>query len=129
MRPTFRSLTAIAVILAFCTLTALPAFAAITLNGTAPVSAAGIVVIQPNKLLTTHGVLKFKFSAPTAGAYTMGFCIGTTPNTCGQAASYVVQVPGGEERLAVVDAATFADKALVVVQPTNKALPFSVTIE
>ena len=106
-----------------------PAFAAITLNGTVPVGRAGLVLIQENKQPKTSGVLKFKFSAPQAGAYAFNFCIGPASNPCGLPSSYVVVVPGGEERLAVVDASVFTDKVLTVGQGTNQPLPFSVTIE
>jgi len=105
------------------------AFAAITLTGTVPTTRAGIVIIQANKQPKVSGVLKFKFSAPTAGAYSLNFCIGPAANPCGTRNSYVVVVPGGEERLAVVDASFFAGNVLIVSQGTSSPLPFAVTIE
>lgn len=52
-----------------------------------------------NKQPKSSGVLKFKFSAPTAGAYAFNFCIGPAANPCGLPTSYVVVVLGSEERL------------------------------
>lgn len=104
-------------------------FAAITLNGTIPVGKTPVVVIQPNRQRGATGILKFKFSAPSPGAYSLSFCIGPMANPCGMPSSYVVVVPGGQERLAVVDASFFATNVLVVGQGTKKALPFAVTIE
>ena len=124
-----RSLIAGIVVLTLVSLIAQPAFAAITLNGTVPVGPAGLVLIHANKQPKSSGVVKFKFSAPTAGAYAFNFCIGPATNPCGLPTSYVVVVPGGEERLAVVDASFFTDNVLIVSQGTNKPLPFSVTIE
>jgi hypothetical protein len=117
------------VCLILVSLIAQAAFAAITLNGTVPVGQAGLVVIQANKQPKSSGVLKFKFSAPTAGAYALNFCIGPASNPCGSQTSYVVVVPGGEALLAVVDASVFSDNVLTVGQGTNNPLPFSVTIE
>jgi hypothetical protein len=105
------------------------AFAYITLNGIVPVSRAGVVILQANGQSGATGTLKFKFSAPTPGAYSMDFCIGPTENTCGLPTSYVVVVPGGQERLAVVNAGVFTNNVLVVAQGTTRPLPFSVTIE
>jgi hypothetical protein len=124
-----KSLTAGTVCLLLVSLMAQAAFAAITLNGTVPTGRAGLVVIQANKQPKTSGVLKFKFSAPNAGAYAFNFCIGPASNPCGLPTSYVVVVPGGEERLAVVDASVFTNNVLTVSQGTNTPLPFSVTIE
>lgn len=124
-----KSLTAGTASLILVSLMAQSAFAAITLNGTVPVGRAGLVLIQANKQPKTSGVLKFKFSAPNAGAYAFNFCIGPAPNPCGLPTSYVVVVHGGEEKLAVVDASVFTNNVLVVAQGTNNPLPFSVTIE
>jgi hypothetical protein len=101
----------------------------ITLNGTIPSSSTPLVIIQPNGEKGPGGILKFKFSAPEAGAYTMNFCIGPPSNPCGTASDYVVTVPGGEERLAIVEAGIFRTSVLVVSQGTSVALPFSVTVE
>ena len=101
----------------------------ITLNGTIPSSKTPLVIIQANGESGPGGILKFKFSAPQAGAYTMNFCIGPESNPCGTSSDYVVTVPGGQERLAVVEAGVFQKSVLVVSQGTAGALPFSVTIE
>src|SRR5271155_841857 len=102
----------------------------ITLNGTIPgSSSAGVVIIEANGESGCGGILKFKFSAPQAGAYTMGFCIGPASDPCGEASDYVVIVPAGQERLAVVQAGVFKKNVLVVTQPTTDDLPFAVTIE
>ncbi len=106
-----------------------PAFAEISLKGDVPVGQQGLVIIQANNQKTASGVLKFKFSAPTAGAYAFNFCIGPATNPCGLSTSYVVVVHGGEERLAVVDASFFQDNVLTVSQGTTNPLPFSITIE
>jgi hypothetical protein len=124
-----KSLIAGVAALTLVSLIAQPTFAAITLSGTVPVGRAGLVLIQANRQLKSSGVLKFKFSAPTAGAYAFNFCIGPAANPCGLPTSYVVVVRGGEERLAVVDASVFVDNVLTVGQGTNNPLPFSVTIE
>lgn len=59
----------------------------------------------------------------------MNFCIGPASNPCGASSDYVVTVPGGQERLAVVEAGVFKKSVLVVTQGTASDLPFSVTIE
>jgi hypothetical protein len=103
----------------------------ITLNGTIPgtTPATPVVIIQANGELGTSGPLKFKFSAPEVGAYALNFCIGPASNPCGLSTSYVVTVPGGQERLAVVESNVFRTNVLVVTQGTSTNLPFSVTIE
>ena len=105
------------------------AFAAITVTGTIPTGGRPVVVIPANGQTGTAGVLKFQFSAPTAGAYTMNFCIGPAANPCGMRDSFVVSVPGGQQRLAVVNASVFVDRVLAVSQGTSSALPYSVTVE
>jgi len=109
------------------------AFGYITLNGMVPVGRAGLVILQAHKLdASPSDTLKFKFSAPAfnAGvAYTLNFCIGPASNPCGLPTSYVVTVPGGEERLAAVPASVFKDNVLIVGQGTNRPVPFAVTIE
>lgn len=129
MKNAIRLFVAAIAVLSLVTLSIQDAFASITLNGTVPTGQAGLVVIQANKQPKSSGVLKFKFSAPTAGAYAFNFCIGPASNPCGLPTSYVVVVPGGEERLAVVDASFFINKVLTVSQGTNNPLPFAVTIE
>ena len=123
--------TLIANLVALCLLAAQAgvAFASITLDGTVPTGRNGLVIIQQNNQSATTGIIKFKFSAPTAGSYTMNFCIGPAANPCGSATSYVVSVPGGQDRLAVVDASAFGSNVLTVGQGTNNPLPFSVTME
>lgn len=101
----------------------------ITLNGTIPPGTTPVVVLEVNKESGPGGILKFKFSAPAPGAYTLSFCIGPAVNPCGLPTSYVVVVPGGEERLAVVEAGVFKNNVLVVGQGTTDPLPFAVTIE
>ena len=103
----------------------------ITLNGTIPPTKppTPVVIIQANGESGPGGPLKFLFSAPMAGAYTLSFCIGPAENPCGLPTSYVVVVPGGQERLAVVDAGIFKNNVLVVGQGTTETVPFSVTID
>ena len=103
----------------------------ITLTGTIPTGGKPVVILEPNPALGSACPcpLKFKFSAPLAGAYELGFCIGPTANPCGLPSSFVVSVPGGQERLALVDASIFKNNVLVVGQGTNEAIPFAVTIE
>jgi hypothetical protein len=101
----------------------------ITLNGTIPASSSPLVIIEANGEGGPGGILKFKFSAPQAGAYTMNFCIGPASNPCGTSTDYVVTVPGGQERLAVIEAGVFRKSILVVSQGTSSDLPFAVTIE
>lgn len=101
----------------------------ITLNGTIPPGGAPVVILEANRESATAGAVKFKFSAPQAGAYSLNFCIGSPDNPCGTSSSYVVQVPGGQERLALVEAGIFRKNVLVVTQGTSEELPFSVTIE
>ena len=50
-------------------------------------------------------------------------------NPCGEDSDYVVSVPGGQERLAVVEAGVFKKSVLVVTQGAAEALPFAVTVE
>ena len=103
----------------------------ITLNGTIPAATPPkpVVILEANAESGPGGPLKFKFSAPEPGAYTLNFCIGPAANPCGLPTSYVVVVPGGQERLAVVDAGIFKKNVLVVSQGTNAPIPFAVTIE
>src|SRR5277367_2273813 len=96
----------------------------ITLNGTIPSGSTPMVVIEANGESGPGGILKFKFSAPKAGAYGMNFCIGPASNPCGTASDYVVTVPGGQERLAVIEAGVFRNSVLVVSQGTSESLPF-----
>ena len=129
MKTAMRSLLKTAVAFALSAAMAQPAFAYITLNGTIPGGRATVVIIQANNQTGATGTLKFKFSAPTPGSYALSFCIGPAANPCGLATSYVVVVPGGQERLAVVDASIFKNNVLVVGQGTTQPLPFAVTME
>jgi len=104
----------------------------ITLNGMVPVGKAGLVILQANKASGATCTLKFKFSAPAFNAgvkYALNFCIGPATNPCGLPSSFVVVVPEGEERLAVVPASIFTDNVLVVGQGTKVPVPYAVTIE
>jgi hypothetical protein len=87
------------------------------------------LLVVAHKQSGATDTLKFKFSAPTPGAYALSFCIGPATNPCGTTTSYVVSVPGGEERLAVIPAAALMDRVLRVSQGTNQPLPFAVTME
>jgi hypothetical protein len=133
METRIKALVSIMVAFALSTLCVSEARAYITLNGIVPVGRAGIVILQPHKLSgTTSDTLKFKFSAPSFNAglpYALSFCIGPATNPCASPTSYVVQVPGGEERLAVVPSSVFANNELVVSQGTTRPVPYSVTIE
>ena len=106
-----------------------PAYATITLNGTIPSSSRPLVIIQQNNQTGATGVIKFKFSAPKEGLYSMNFCIGPASNPCGLETDYVVTVPGGQSALAIVDAKIFGENVLVVSQGTSEALPFTVEID
>jgi len=101
----------------------------ITLNGTIPPGRTPVVIIQANGEKGPRGILKFKFSAPQAGAYELGFCIGPASNPCGTSSDYVVSVQGGQERLAIIEAGVFRNSVLVVTQGTSTDQPFSVTVE
>ena len=101
----------------------------ITLNGTIPPGETPVVIIEANGEHGPGGILKFKFSAPQAGAYALNFCIGPASNPCGTSSDYVVNVPGGQERLAIVEGGVFRNSVLVVTQGTSDTLPFSVTVE
>jgi len=133
MKSRIKASIAVTVALALATLCVPEAHAYITLNGIVPVGRAGIVILQAHKLAaTTSDTLKFKFTAPSfnAGvAYALSFCIGPATNPCGLPTSYVVQVPGGEERLAVVPSSVFANNVLIVSQGTTRPVPYSVTME
>ena len=128
-RPTVKTIVAAVGAIVFSTLSVQAVFAAIVLKGTIPTGGVPVVIIQPHKQAGVTGVVKFKFSAPTAGAYTLGFCIGPAANPCGMATSYVVQVHGGKEQLAVVPASMFDSNVLAVSQGTSSALPFVVEME
>lgn len=127
-----KTFSIIAVGLVLLAILAQEAFAAITLSGMVPVSKAGIVILQANKMSATTDTLKFKFSAPAfnAGvAYSLDFCIGPASNPCGSPTSYLVVVPDGQEQLAVVPASIFTGNVLTVSQGTKVPVPFAVTIE
>jgi hypothetical protein len=108
----------------------------ITLTGTIPATTppTPVVILEANPNAGTGCPLKFKFSAPLPAtpppvAYALSFCIGPAANPCGLPTSFVVVVPGGQERLAVVDPAVFKTNILVVGQGTKVPVPFSVTFE
>jgi hypothetical protein len=128
MKLVMNRLLVIVVALAFSTVVVEEASSSLTLEGTIPTGGETVVILQAHNQSGATGTLKFKFSAPTPGAYTMGFCIGPATNTCG-AASYIVVVPGGEERLAVIPMAALTNSVLAVAQGTNMPLPFAVMME
>lgn len=109
-----------------------PALASVTLNGTLPPGTAPVVVLQANNQSGATDSIKFKFSAPAVNAgvaYALSYCIGPASNPCASPTSFVVQVPAGQSRLAVISASVFATNVLVVGQGTRRAVPFSVTME
>lgn len=128
-RPTVKAIVVAVGAIVLSTLCVQAVFAAVVLKGTIPPGPTPVVIIQPHKQAGVTGVVKFKFSAPTPGAYTLGFCIGPAANPCGMATSYVVQVHGGKQSLAVVPASMFENNVLAVSQGTSSALPFVVEME
>jgi hypothetical protein len=132
MKSAVRALLAIVVALAVSTVFVLEASAYITLNGMVPVGPTGLVILQAHNQSGATDTLRFKFSAPAFNAgvkYAISFCIGPATNPCGLPTSYVVSVPGGEERLAVVPASVFEKNVLTVGQGTARPVPYAVTIE
>jgi len=103
----------------------------ITLNGTFPSSRTPIVILEASGEDATGAPLKFTFSAPKLADvnYEMGFCIGPASNPCGLPTSQVINVPGGQEKSAVIDPSTFKNNVMTVKQGTNEDLPFIVTIK
>ncbi len=129
MRPTFRFSKFFAVLFLLVAVVAQNACASIELKGSLPGGTKSLVIIKPHGQRGLTGMLKFKFSAPGSGAYALNFCIGPESNPCGLPTSYVVTVPAGEERLAVVDARMLMSNVLVVGQGTTSVVPYAVTIE
>lgn len=129
MRSTLGSFKAFALLCTLLALLAQSSSASIELKGNLPGGMKSLVLIKPHGQTGLTGVVKFKFSAPGSGAYALSFCIGPESNPCGLATSYVVTVPAGQERLAVVDARMFANNVLVVGQGTTSVVPYAVTIE
>jgi hypothetical protein len=107
------------------------AWAQLAVNGTIPPGGVPVVVIQATRQRTPSHLLRFKFSAPAPqpGGYAVAFCIGPAANPCGLSTSYVVQVPAGEERLAVIDSNVFTNNVLVAGQGTSVSVPFAVVME
>jgi hypothetical protein len=108
----------------------------ITLTGTIPATTppTAVVILEANPHISSGCPLKFKFSAPLPDSeapvpYALNFCIGPATNPCGLPTSFVVVVPGGQERFAVVDPGTFKTNVLTVSQGTKVPIPFSVTME
>jgi len=106
----------------------------ITLTGTIPPGGTPVVILEANPEIGPGCPLKFKFSAPLPDSkvpvpYALNFCIGPAVNPCGESVSFVVVVPGGQERLAVVDPGIFKNNVLVVGQGTAVPIPFAVTVE
>lgn len=104
-----------------------PAHAAITLSGTVP-NGGGLFVLLPTNQQGLTGVLKLKFAATGTHGTHLRFCIGPQSSPCGPTPIYVVDVPIGQERLAVIGAGAFQNNALYVVTP-NFTEPFTITIE
>jgi hypothetical protein len=105
----------------------------ITLNGTIPPGGKPVVILEASPNIGTGCPLKFLFSAPLPDAkapvaYTLAFCIGPAANPL-QSPTFSVVVPGGEQRLAVVDPGIFKNNVLAVGQGTSASIPFAVTIE
>jgi hypothetical protein len=91
----------------------------------------GTVILQAHNQAGATDSLKFKFSAPKFNAgtrYYLQFCIGPAVSPCAQT-SYVVQVPDGESRLAVIPASVFTNNVLVVQQATRTTVPYAVIME
>lgn len=86
-------------------------------------------ILPPRKVKITVSAPLPDSKAPVP--YTLSFCIGPSKNPCGMPApqSYVLVVPGGEERTAVVDSGIFKDKVVAVGQGTKVPIPYIVTIE
>jgi hypothetical protein len=107
------------------------ASATLSVSGSHPGGATPVVILPAHGQTAATGVVKLLFSAPTVGAYTMNFCVGPATNPCGFAppTSYVVTVPGGQQRLAVISAAQLATNVLAVTQGTASAKPFTVSVE
>ena len=126
-----QTVTGIVVAAALFTANIPVASASVTLRGTHPGGTTPVVILQAHGRTGVSGVVKLLLSAPTAGAYVMSFCVGPASNPCGFAlpTSYVVNVPGGQQRLAVIDASVFTSNVLVVGQGTTSALPYTVTLE
>ena len=117
-----------ALVLVCLMMNSVPSFATLTMSGTLT-GGQTLLIIQPNNSTNAAtGVLKFKFSAPTAGAYSLGFCIGPVANPCGSAA-YFVSVQGGHTQLAVVNASIFNGNELVIENPTSSSVGYSVSME
>jgi hypothetical protein len=92
------------------------------------------VILEGNPGVPPGHLVKLKFSAPLPDSeahvdYALNFCIGPAKNPCGLPTSFVVVVPGGQERLAIVDASIFKDNVLTVSQGTSVPMPYAVTIE
>ena len=86
-------------------------------------------ILPPRKVKITVSAPLPDSKAPVP--YTLNFCIGPSTNPCGMPApqSYVLVVPGGEERTAVVDSGIFKDNVVAVGQGTKVPIPYIVTIE
>jgi len=130
MKLAMNPLLVVVVALAFCTVVVEEVLASVLLKGMVP-AGKEVVILKAHKQSGATDTLKFKFSAPapTPGGYALSFCVGPATNPCGTTTSYVVSVPGGEERLAVIPAAALTNNVLTVGQGTTVALPFEVTME
>jgi hypothetical protein len=129
MRRTLGFSKVAALLLGLLALLAQTSFASIELRGTLPPGTKPLVILKAPSQGTLTGLLKFKFSAPGSGAYSLNFCVGPETNPCGLSTSYVVTVPAGEERFAVIDAHMLTNNVLVVAQGTRVPVPFAVSME
>lgn len=105
----------------------------ITLNGTIPTGGKPVVILEASPNIGSGCPLKFLFSAPLPDAqapvaYALEFCIGPAANPL-QSPALSVNVPGGQQRLAVVDPGIFKNNVLAVGQGTSASIPFTVTVE
>jgi hypothetical protein len=123
---------AVAAALALGMLTTQDVRAAISQARSIPAGQEGVVVIQANPAASSSsGGLTLKFAAPGTGSYTLVFCVGPASNPCGDPGSYVVKVPVGEDRLAVIRDDAFFNRVLFVATSDIRSVdtPFVVTIE
>jgi len=126
MRPTLSAVVAVVVLTGV--MTTHKTLAKLNLSGTIPPSGS-VVLIPANSRGVPKGVLKLKLSSPDGGA-SLNFCVGPAANPCGDATSFVVNVLPGESKLAVINAADFANGAVLTVgQGTFSTVGYSVSIE
>ena len=126
MRPTLSAVVAVVALTGV--MTTQETLAKLNLSGTVP-PASQVVLIPANPRGVPKGVLKLKLTSAVGGA-TLGFCVGPAANPCGDATSFVVNVPPGESKLAVINAADFANGAVLIVNnPTASTVGYGINIE